>query len=670
MKETRLKDADMAADFITKLETIFGAIDGAIDGAFPAASSLASRSRLAVTPCKRVFSVGRPGARGAMAEPVARGLLSAALLLMAASCTWSGPPAPSVLVIAVEELGFGAVPCAADAEGGTQSGFETLCLEAVRFTHAYTTSTLSVPALASVVTGRYPHEHLVRDNGSAFLSARFETVAEAALEAGFRTAYFGGGPPVWRNSGLNQGFETFDDGVPPGAAMYRPVAELSRLFLDWRAAEPARRPTLAFLHVADAQFIDAPTMNDLGEVRTSNYRGQVEEIDESLGALFRALKERKLWDATTVIVFGLAGHVTEARMGEARETNVNSERSRVAFFIKPSRRSRESSFNWKIDANVSLADLGPTLYGLLGKPHEPSRPPSVSLRGIFDRPEPDWDQGRLVITESSWASWRGLAGRRFALRKGPFLYLHDGGGRLFNTLTDSLETAPLSPSDLRYRELWAPFDGFAAESGWVPWARLSPALVERLRLARELWRGVEPRAAFLPRLRGLARENPTDGQLQGWRAMVALKETRWAELKDAAARAGNPVWSYVAAVNLGEKAVVPEDPCMKLFARPGAVAVAPTLRECPSRELLELFAWADETQPHSRRQAAMERFLRLYAEAQLDDRIAAANQASGLTWDIPMAKPEGPRASDLVLALPGMRRLRGQVDRRSSGENK
>ncbi|MCM2282443.1 MAG: sulfatase-like hydrolase/transferase [Bdellovibrionaceae bacterium] len=583
------------------------------------------------------------------------------------SCTWTEPAQPSILVIAVEELGFGAITCAGDNE--RHSGFEILCHEAVRFTHAYTPSTLSVPALASLMTGRYPHEHLVRDNGSAYLSARLATVAEAAVEKGHRTAYFGGGPPVWRNSGLNQGFEVFDDNVLPAAPYYRPAGELTRLFLEWREMEVARRPYLAVLHFADPQFPDAATVTDLGDIRPSSYRSQIEEVDETLGALFRRLRDQKLWDTTTIVVAGLAGHVAEPRIGESREVNVNSEKTRVALFIKPARRQREAPLNWKIDTNVSLVDAGPTLFELLAKPYQASFPRAESVVAQLENPDASLPMERIVMTESSWASWRGFSGRRFALRQGPLLYLHDGSGRLFNTLTDSLETSPLPPSELRYWDMRAPFDAMVGELGLLPWLKLPPNLTTRLDLGRELWRPkVKSTGDEFARLRILAKASPNDFQLQGWRAIFALRESRWSELKDASAKTLNGVWFFVAAANLNETVSVPEDACVKLFSQLGQ-RKAPTLRECSNREILELFFWVDESQSPARRQAAGERFVRLYMESATQQRISELNHSLGLTWDVPASRPEGPGLADLILALPEMKKYRLTLDRRLSGKN-
>jgi arylsulfatase A-like enzyme len=100
-----------------------------------------------------------------------------------AGCSWQGRRDPGTLVIAVENLGFDSISCEAE-------DFRTFCEEGVRFTHAYTTSTLSQAAMASLFTGLYPLEHGVRTNGANHLPAHLVTVAEAAAARGTRTALF------------------------------------------------------------------------------------------------------------------------------------------------------------------------------------------------------------------------------------------------------------------------------------------------------------------------------------------------------------------------------------------------------------------------------------------------------------------------------------------------
>ncbi|MGE0528868.1 MAG: sulfatase-like hydrolase/transferase, partial [Bdellovibrionales bacterium] len=151
--------------------------------------------------------------------------------VLMSSCDLNRESRPSVLVIAVEGLGFESLNCDSVESGDLNlEGLRAFCEEAVRFTHAYATSTLAQPNLASLMTGLYPLDHGVRHNGSDFLSARFKTVAEGALTRGYHTSFISGGPPVWRKSGLAQGFEVFDDSIDLAPGLYyRPAEEVFQL---------------------------------------------------------------------------------------------------------------------------------------------------------------------------------------------------------------------------------------------------------------------------------------------------------------------------------------------------------------------------------------------------------------------------------------------------------
>ncbi len=592
-----------------------------------------------------------------------------AILCTMLSCSWRKAGPPGILLIVIEDFGFASATCNEESTGDRATGIEILCAETVRFTHAYTPSTLGGPALASIFTGRYPHDHGVRNNGNSFLSAKIDTVAEIAVRSGYRTAFFGGGPSVFRNSGLNQGFETFDDNiVPRPRLLYRPATEVVNLFTQWRKYETSRKPYFGVLHFADLKFLGGATVNDLGEVRPSGYRSQLDEVDESLGGLFRKLKSDNLWDNSTIIVAGLSGYADTARIGELQETNLHSENTRVSLFIKPARKDREGSFNWKIDPNVTLVDLGATLFEIFGKEIPNSALVTTSLRSTFEKPDAIWPIDRLILVESDWANWKGVGRRRTALRKGPFLYLHDDRPRVFNTLTDSLETSPLPVTDLRYGEIRKPFEDYVREVGLLPFEKLKPQIAEKVYLGEQLWQQVNPPADVWERLRTLARRFPEDVQLQGWSAIVALRTGKWAELREAGSRTLQHVWSYVSDMNRGVDADPPAHPCLKYFTGKQR-SKQPTLRECPNPELLELATWNDETKKQSVRQQALDHFVQLYTQSSVDEKIAELNFASGHSWDVPLSKPAGPNLVELILALPEQKRFQQVLAKRLSGEN-
>ncbi|MEQ1664827.1 MAG: sulfatase-like hydrolase/transferase, partial [Bdellovibrionales bacterium] len=91
------------------------------------------------------------------------------LLLNISGCSWQTPRGPSILVIAIESLGADSFYCG-KPDSEFADGLGLLCADGVRFTHAYTPSTMSQAAMASVFTGMYPKDTGVRHNGSQYLS--------------------------------------------------------------------------------------------------------------------------------------------------------------------------------------------------------------------------------------------------------------------------------------------------------------------------------------------------------------------------------------------------------------------------------------------------------------------------------------------------------------------
>jgi hypothetical protein len=577
-----------------------------------------------------------------------------------------------VLVILVENLGFNTFSCNDSETDDVRSGLQTFCAESVRFTHAYTPSTLSQATVASLLSARYPQDHHVWNNGSSYLSPGFETVSEVGLHHGFRTSFFSGGPPVWRKAGINQGFEVFDESVQPSLRrLYRPELENIRLFLSWRDSEASHSPFLSFLFFPDLQFVDSPTINDLGEVRESSFHSQVEELDESLATLVKEMKQRKIWDSTTIILAGTNGYSPDSRAGELPASNLFSEITHIALLIKPARKNHESPFNWKVDPNVSLVDVGATIFDLIGSPipsGKISQLPVISLKGLLRDQEPElhWNPERMVLSESGWTHWRQMGEeRRFALRNGPLLFFYDQPEKVFNTLADNLEINPVPFFDPRFRQARTEFDSYFRELQYAQWTPPERRMIERANLGRELWRMHALKPEVLISLRLLSRKYPDDQQLRGWRAIWALRRESWSELKEIAAKPTQPIWQYIAERNQGKHPPLQiEDRCFAAFANMAKGGNPPSLRECGSPMLLDLFTAMDERQLPAAKQKAMDGFIRAYLPQLVQERVAQLNYVAGLTWDISIDQPGGPSLVDEILTLPENHKYKLMIQKR------
>lgn len=594
--------------------------------------------------------------------------------LILTSCGWRDRSAPSMLVVAVEYLGFDSFSCGTQETVSLRdfSGFHVFCEESVRFTHAYTSSIMSQAAIASILTGRYPFEHGVWHNGFQYLSAHFKTIQEVAIEKKYRTSFFSGGPPIWRKSGFAQGFEVFEDNVNPTASQpYRPVEENFGGFLNWLKKESLHEPFFSFIYVPDLQFPGVATKNDFGEIREKSSSGQLREVGESLGTLISDLRALGRWDSTTVILVGLNGRSKLQRPGEFEAYDLHSEASQVALYIKPARRKRDLGLEWKIDKNVSLVDVGATLFDFFGKSLAPSgeeRLPVVSLLGALDRPQVSWDQDRLILVESGWPQWRGVGGSRFSLRRGHYLLLYDEKVKVFNTLIDRQEISPLSESDQIFRSISTEIMLSLQNKAFMPWSFPPQLLLEKLQIGKVLWLEDKKSESLIKKLVGLTRAAPWDQQLWGWKALIALREKNWKWLTVLGERNNKETWKYVGQKNLGRPFRLSSHGCQSIFLWGTKRYQRPRPHECEDELLMSLLRWIEERNFGSK-QLAREQFARLFRQNLTDRRIAGWNYVNSLKWDVNIAEPSEPSLAELFLSLPENQKYSKMVDQILHGED-
>src|SRR5215510_14902357 len=93
---------------------------------------------------------------------------------------------------------------------------DELANESVVFERAYTHSPQSLPAHASLLTGRLPIEHGIRDDAGFSLSDDTSTLAELLRNRGFATGAVVSSFLLQQRTGLGQGFAFFDDEMPKG----------------------------------------------------------------------------------------------------------------------------------------------------------------------------------------------------------------------------------------------------------------------------------------------------------------------------------------------------------------------------------------------------------------------------------------------------------------------
>ncbi len=164
------------------------------------------------------------------------------------------PPKPNVLLITIETL-------RADHIGHhgyrrvTTPNLDRLAREGASFENAVAQAPFTLPSIASILTGRTPPGHGVR-NHPAVLSDAIETLAERFQKAGYRTAAMTRHTWLRNKSGLDQGFDEYHNNKFSAGLDAR---SLSLAASDWIAERDPARPFFLWLHFLDPHLPYTPS---------------------------------------------------------------------------------------------------------------------------------------------------------------------------------------------------------------------------------------------------------------------------------------------------------------------------------------------------------------------------------------------------------------------------
>jgi hypothetical protein len=571
------------------------------------------------------------------------------LLLIATQTSCQKKTSKAIIVIAVDNLSVGDISCS--QRPASQSGLTVLCEESVRFTHAYTTSTLSAPAIASLLTGLYPLEHGLHHNGVPGLNPAAKTFAEAAIDAGYRTAFFSGGPPIFKKTGLHQGFEIFDDILTPSLqSLYKPFSKNIESFEHWLNQEGGNGPFVAFFYVPDLSFLETKTISREGDPRSLTYESQLEEFDNELLKLIRLLRKKGLWRDSVFVVTGLNGRTTLQRKNEIDPINLHIENTQVPLFMKPSQKVRDSMLHWTVDRNVSLTDVGATIFDMIGAPVPTTHKnfPIFSLKQSLFNVETLPPEDRTLLIESGWASWKKLGPLRAAAINSNDYVLYDEVPKYYNLLTDRFE---LNPQTL-------PKSGSAAaqslmaeleKTNFEKFYFFEPLNKERHSIDYMTW--VDPAQAqkLHNQILKLHNEHPDNTEFANWLAASTLEIKDQKAIKSIADNSKSTLWSY------GTKL----DPCWSLLG-PQPLQ-GQELKNCPEVLFRELISWIKTDSKDSSRDWLKLRFAKNYQSALVDRKIFKTNMALHEIWDVSPDLQWKPTYTDVFFSRPENQGLRNSA---------
>jgi len=336
--------------------------------------------------------------------------------LACAACS-DRPPPPDVLLVTIDTLrpdllgAYGLGPSASPH-------VDALARRGVVFERAIAASSRTAPSHASIMTSRWVREHSIGwRNGDTHLEGAL-TLAEVFRRHGYATAAFVGNVVLQSRSGLDAGFDLYDDDLPDAEAnrpiVFERIAEKTTdRALAWLGVERSR-PVFLWLHyqdphgpytppppydrisVPDAEDRVLPALEDnrgrhgipayqvLGDLRrvrdyVDRYAGEVAYFDHWLGRLV----DRFETASRKPVVLFTADHgesLGEQGLYFSHGSRVTPDQIWVPLLVvapdlEPARR-------WEL---VHHVDVMPTLLDLAGLP-VPEDLRGVSLVGLLERP--------------------------------------------------------------------------------------------------------------------------------------------------------------------------------------------------------------------------------------------------------------------------------------------
>lgn len=217
----------------------------------------------------------------------------------------SGAP-PSILLVTLDTTRADAVGY--ESKGPETPNLDALAASGLRFSQAYTTAPQTFPAHASMLTGLYPKDHGVRENGRTFsvpAPPGREPLAALFAKGGYHTAAFVSGFPLARAFGLSFGFESYDDDFGAGKAERSAQATTDRALAFLTNNGPAAgHPLFLWVHYYDPHDPYEPPEPFRSRYAKDPYLGEIASMDHEFGRLLAAFQSRSAATGWRAIVVG------------------------------------------------------------------------------------------------------------------------------------------------------------------------------------------------------------------------------------------------------------------------------------------------------------------------------------------------------------------------------
>lgn len=372
------------------------------------------------------------------------------LLLLAAACKGGRTlPAASaqtpVILISIDTLRSDRLPMYGYKNVETPH-LDALRNDGVLYEHAYSHTPLTLPSHSSMLTGLLPSEHGIRDNVGYDLAASVPTITETLKARGYAT---GAAVSAWvlrRETGLDRGFDLYDDSVEVLAGKERMISNIQRageatagVAKEWIARQT--RPVFFMLHIYEPHTPYTPP-EPFNSRYTDKYDGEIAHADQIVGDFLQSLKDQGLYDKALIILLSDHGEGLGDHGEEEHGMFLYRESIQVPLVVKlPQQKFAGDS----VSSPVQLIDVVPTILERTGVTMN-AKLPGRSLAAFLNEKSPE---RRAVYSETYYPRFHFGWADQHSLIDGERHYIHSPKPELFNVAADFAETKNVLADDRR-----------------------------------------------------------------------------------------------------------------------------------------------------------------------------------------------------------------------------
>ena len=332
--------------------------------------------------------------------------------------------APNLLLVTLDTTRVDRLGCYGHTSAQTPN-LDSLARDGARFTRAYAHVPLTLPSHASLMTGTFPPEHGIHDNGRDALGPELTTLAELFRTRGYRTGAFIAAVALDGSFGLDRGFDVYDDFLgEQGPDEPRLIQRRGDFVVDDALAwlKSSEEPFFAWVHLYDPHARYEPPADFQME---DPYDGEIAFMDAQIGRLLGWLDSAQLAERTLVLAIADHGE-SLGEHGEGTHASLIYQGTQHIPLLL--RAPRQVTAGLVVEDVVQQADVLPTLLELYGWPRlaqVSGRSFAPALRGEELSEEPAYLESLYCAQNFGWSPLRGLVQGKWKYIAAPTPELYD-----------------------------------------------------------------------------------------------------------------------------------------------------------------------------------------------------------------------------------------------------